>query len=62
MECFLWSAYDNVRKYVGILNCLTTASTSKKKKCFQGAGVLLSELINENTLSPVTNLVLLKYI
>ena len=49
------SAHENVRKYVGIPNCLTIARTSNKN-CFQYAGVPLTELINENALSLATNL------
>ena len=41
----LRSAYDNVRKYVGIPKFLTIASTSCKN-CFEYAGVTLTELIN----------------
>ena len=41
-------AHDNVKKYMGIPNCLTIASTSNKN-CFQYAGVSLTELINENS-------------
>ena len=51
----LRSAYDNVRKYVGIPNCLTIASTSNKN-FFQYAGVPLTELVNENALSLAPNL------
>ena len=51
----LRSAYDNVRKYVGIPDCLTIASKSYKN-CFQYAAVPWIELINGNALSPVTNL------
>ena len=38
-----------------ILNCLTIESTSYKN-CFQRAGVLLTELLNENALSFEKNL------
>ena len=48
-------AQDNVRKYVGIFNYLTIASTSYKT-CFKYAGVPLTELINEKSLSLATNL------
>ena len=51
----LKSAHDNVRKYVGIPNCLTIASTSFKN-CFQYAGVSLTELINENVMFLATKL------
>ena len=51
----LRSAHENVRKYVGIPNYLTIASTSYKN-CFQYADVPLTELINENALSLATNL------
>ena len=43
-----------VRKYVGIPNCLTMASTLYKNY-FQHAGVPLTEFINENVLSLATN-------
>ena len=46
---------NNVRKYVGIPNCLNIASTSYKN-FFQYAGVPLTELINKNALSLATNL------
>ena len=39
------SAHDNVRKYVGISNCLAIASASYKIY-FQYAGNFLTELIN----------------
>ena len=46
---------DNVRKYQGIPNCLTIASTSYKT--FSSILVfLLTELINENALTLATNL------
>ena len=41
----LRSAQDNVRKYVGVPNYLTIASTSNKDY-FQYSGVPLTELIN----------------
>ena len=40
---------------MGIPNCLAIASTSYKK-CFQYAGVPLTELLNENALSLATKL------
>ena len=52
---FLSSVYGNVRKYVSIPNCLSTASISYKN-CFQYAGVPLTELINENALFLATNI------
>ena len=51
----LRSAHDNVRKYVGIPDCLTIANSSYKN-CFQHVGVPLTELINEYLLSLATNL------
>ena len=51
----LRSAYGNIRKYVGIPNCLTIAST-QNKNYFQYARVPLTELMNENALSLATNL------
>ena len=48
------SANDKVRKYVGIPNCLTMASTLYENY-FQHAGVPLTEFINENALSLATN-------
>ena len=51
----LRSANGNVRKYVDIANCLTIASTSYKNR-FHYAGVPLTALKNENTLSLATNL------
>ena len=51
----LRSVHDNVRKHIGIPNCLIMASTSYKN-CFQYGGVPLTELINENALSLATNL------
>ena len=45
----LRSGQDNVRKCVSIPNCLNIASTSYKN-CFEYAGVLLTEIINENAL------------
>ena len=39
-------AHDNVKKSVGIPNCLTIASTFFKN-CFQYAGVPFTELINK---------------
>ena len=52
---FLSSVYGNVRKYVSIPNCLSTASISYKN-CFQYAGVPLTELINDNALFLATNI------
>ena len=49
----LKSVHENIRKYVGIPNCLAMASTPYKN-CFQYAGVRLAEFINENTLSFAT--------
>ena len=46
---------NNVRKYVGIPNCWSIASTSYKN-FFQYAGVPLTELINKNALSLAKNL------
>ena len=46
---------ENVRKYVGIYNCLNIGSTSYKS-CFQYAGVPSTELIGENVSSLATNL------
>ena len=46
---------NNVRKYVGIPNCWSIASTSYKN-FFQYAGVPLTELINKNALSLARNL------
>ena len=54
----LWSAYDNVRKYIGIHGCLTIANTSNKNR-FQYASVPLTQLINENALSFATNLAII---
>ena len=51
----LRSQQDNVRKHVGIPNCLNIASISYKN-CFHYSGVPLTELFNENALSLVTNL------
>ena len=51
----LRSAHGNVRKYVGIPNCLNKASTSYKY-CFQYAGIYLTELTNKNALSLAANL------
>ena len=50
----LRSAQNNARKYMGIPNCLTIASTSNKN-CFQYAGVPLAELKNENALPLATD-------
>ena len=47
-------AHDNVKKYMGIPNCLTITSISNKN-CFQYAGVSLTELINENSFWPARN-------
>ena len=49
------SAPDNARKYVGIHNCWTIASTSYGN-CFQYAGVPFPEHINENAFSLTPNL------
>ena len=46
---YLRPTQDNVRKYVGILNCFALAKTSFKN-CFQYLGVSLTELIKENSL------------
>ena len=54
-SCHLRSAHDNIRKYMGVHNCLTIASTSYKN-CCQYGGVPLTELINKNALSLATNL------
>ena len=40
----------NVKKYVGIPDCLTMTGTSYKK-CFKYDGIPLTELMNENALS-----------
>ena len=53
----LRSAHNNARKYVGLPHCLTMASITYKN-CFQYAGVPLTELINENALSPTFQLIL----
>ena len=47
---YLRSAHENVRKYVGISNCLTIVSIPYKN-CFQYSGVPLTGLINDNILS-----------
>ena len=49
------SAHGNVKKYVGITNCLTMAGTSYMNS-FQYADVLLPEVVNENASSLTANL------
>ena len=49
------SAHDNVRRFVGIPNCLIIARISLKN-CFQHAGLSFTDLINEKALSLATNL------
>ena len=54
------SAQDNVRKYVGLPNCVTIASTLHKN-CLQYVGVSLIELVNENAFSLATKLLIVQH-
>ena len=51
----LGSAQSNVRKYVGISNCLNIARTSYKV-CFQYCDLTLTDPIKENALLVASNM------